>query len=74
MVYSDVVQNGWIQPYKKLYTMRDFHRLHKQHDATTSRFILLCSAAHYCIEKNLECDVVKGLGDVEKFKRMDAEG
>ena len=74
MDYSDVVRNGWIQPYKKLYTMRDFHRLHKEHDATTSRFILLCSAAHYSIDEKLECDVSKNLMGVDKFIAMDMMG
>ena len=66
MVYSDVVQNGWIQPYKKLYSMRDFHRLRKEHDAKTARFILLCSAAHYRIdEKGVHVSQGEETGDLE---------
>lgn len=71
MVYSDVVQNGWIQPYKKLYSMRDLHRLRKEHDAKTARFILLRSAAHYSIDEKLKCDVSRSLMDVDKFIVMD---
>lgn len=71
MVYSDVAQNGWVLPYKKLYSMRDFHRLRKEHDAKTARFILLCSAAHYSIDEKLKCDVSRSLMDVDKFIVMD---
>ena len=47
-VYSDVVDAGLIQPFKKLYTMADFKRLYKEyHDAILCRFILICSAIYY---------------------------
>lgn len=71
LVYSDVVKNGWIQPYKALYTMKDFYRLHKEHDAVTSRFILICSAAYYSLEEGRESWVPKSLHDVMTFKSMD---
>lgn len=33
MTFRDVQENGWIQPYKRLYTMADFKRLCKTHTA-----------------------------------------
>lgn len=48
MVYKDIVNNGWIQPRKEKYTMRDFKKLLKAgFPPLTARFILVCSAAHY---------------------------
>lgn len=73
LVYSDVVRNGWIQPYKSLYTMRDFNRLHKEHDAVASRFILICSAAYYSLDEGRESWVSKPLLNVMTFKLMDAK-
>ena len=73
MDYSDVKANGWIQPYKLVYTMADFHRLHKHHDALTARFILLCSAVYYSREKGLQCRTVNTLDNVQKFLYMDPD-
>lgn len=48
MVYMEVVNNGWIQPRKEKYTMRDFKKLLKSgFPPLVARFVLLCSAAHY---------------------------
>jgi hypothetical protein len=70
MVYSEVVKNGWILPYKKKYTMSDFNKLHKNHDALTARFIIWCSGAYHNTDAH-PCDVSKALCDVNKFKFMD---
>lgn len=74
MVYSDVVKNGWIQPYKPIYTMKDFRRLYQKHDAVTSRFILICSAVHYYMDEGRKCWVSRPLEKVDKFILMDATG
>lgn len=72
MTYSDIEKSGWIQPYKPVYTMRDFHRLHKKYPAVIARFILMCSAAHYDIDKGKECRVTRSLEKVDKFITMDS--
>ena len=69
--YSDVKNNGWIQPYKPVYSMKDFRRLHKDHDALTARFILICSTAYYSREKGMKCHVTKQLNEIEKYAHMD---
>lgn len=66
MVYSDVVKNGWILPYKKKYTYADFKKLLKQHDGLTARFIIVCSAVHWYYKK-LPCDYSRRFDDVTKF-------
>lgn len=71
MVYSDVVNNGWVRTYKPVYTMKDFHRLHQKFDAVTSRFILVCSAAYYCRIERRDCRVTRQLEKVDKFILMD---
>lgn len=47
MTYQDVVDQKLILPRKNKYTMRDFNELHKNFDAITARFIIICSAATY---------------------------
>ncbi len=69
MVFSDVVKNGWILPYKKKYTMRDFRKLHGVHDALTARFIIICSAAFWWNEKRT-CDYSRVFDDINIFVFM----
>lgn len=69
MVFSDVVKNGWILPHKEKYTMRDFNKLHGAHDALTSRFIIVCSAAHYWSEGK-KTGYSKMFDKIEKFIYM----
>ena len=74
MVFSDVQKNGWIQPYKPIYTMRDFNRLCKEHDALTVRFILVCSSAYYERGEKRECGFSKPLEkkfrDIMNFRNL----
>lgn len=69
MVYSDVVKNGWILPYKEIYTIQDFNRLHKVHDALTARFIIICTVVKYINEKKV-CRCSKVFDDIKKFELM----
>ena len=71
MVYSDVVKNGWILPYKKSYTMKDFNKLHKIHNALTSRFIIICTVTKYAYTEGKECKWSKVFNDILKFEVMD---
>lgn len=68
MLFSDVEQNGWIQPYKSVYTMHDFNKLNKEHNELTSRFILVCSAAYYDISENKNVRISKSLE--KKFRAI----
>ena len=70
MVYSDVVKNNWILPYKNKYTMRDFNKLHVRFDAMTARFIVICSAAFWCTEKNRSASYSNVFDNIYKFLYM----
>lgn len=71
MVYDDVIKNGWILPYKELYTMHDFNRLHKIHDALTARFIIICTVTKYAYVEKKKCRWSKVFDDSTKFELMD---
>jgi hypothetical protein len=70
MVYSDVVKNGWILPYKVKYTMKDFKKIHGLHDAITSRFIIICSVVYHC-ENGKICDYSQIFNNINKFLYME---
>lgn len=70
MIYSDVVKNGWILPYKEIYTIQDFNKLHKVHDALIARFIIICTVIKY-IDKGKVCRCSNVFDDIKKFELMD---
>ena len=49
-VYSDVVEGGFILPYKRKYTMKDFRELLTEWEQPDARWILLCSAVYHNTE------------------------
>ena len=50
-VYSDVVNAGFILPYKRKYTMYDFKKLvRKGWSQVDARWIILCSEVYYHYE------------------------